>query len=173
MPEMNMADIKSKRGRPPKRGAGPNLTQKQIREELDGLVRLANSLVGYTPYAEYALIEEEIIALRDALALEIETNASVLIWVQRVGKMSPHLILASTILGIVVRRLPQVKGSIPVDFGSGEDGRVPFASVGPDYNPFPVGTGSAYGDDRGHGNGQDVPSEPSNSEPTVHDHAAL
>src|SRR5574341_1052793 len=153
---------KSRRGRKSKT-PGLTLTPRQIREEINGLIRMANALSPYLipRHPEWALQEDEIGALTEALALEVESFPQIMQWTNRIGRLTPHLILAQVAVGIVVRRLPQMKG-IPVDFGSGEPG-----TNGAGVTPFPVGSGATPSDYRGYGDGQDVPRGPDSPDPTV------
>lgn len=130
--------VKRGRGRPPGSTNKPKATN--IQSEVEGLLAFTNLVVANTPYRDDALTPDEQRELAAALVEEINANPKVLRWMNRAGKVLPHIRLMNVVGMIAYVRLVK-------------HGKINIAAAS-SPTAFPMDAGGAHGVDWGHRDGQ-------------------
>lgn len=154
---------KPKRGRPKgsKNGQSsraPRRPSANMRGQIGNVLRAANFAFVQmaNQYALYAIREDEIDPLAAALEIEINSSARMQKLLGSAGKISPHIALIS-ILGQMAMTRYALYSATKTMMGAGAYGGL--NGFRPDGNSatVPLETGGTSGDNRGYGDGQDVP----------------
>lgn len=125
----------------------PKVAVQDIADTLYSLGTLINGGVkSVKDWAADALTDDELVALVEALTMEVQASPRALRWFQNIGKVSPHLALAQVSIVIIARRLVR-RGVLP-------EGTTD-ALTRSDTAPGDVETGRAYSDSGINWNGQD------------------
>lgn len=141
----------------PKRGRKPGATSRKgitnLREQLEGFLTLANiGIFSLAPSkAIYALREDEIHALSEALAEEIIGSPTALKFMTSANNASKHIKLVTVIFSITTSRI-MLANAVKKETPNAEPDTSPEQAE--NIYPLPVGSGAASSDYRGYGDGQ-------------------